>query len=167
MKDRSSPCFVRTEGGSRLVVMSDRISSDLLFYTIPGRSEANCHTEGITRRVLWQNSESIAFLSSECKNRKDFHTDPHDFPESQPMPSDKHTVHQATKEKGRVYYCTKLSGAVRIGRGPSATYRVSWRPLSRHLPGPSAVSLEEIPRRYTDRNRAIRAAYEIRAYSFQ
>ena len=34
--------------------------------------------EGKTRRVLWQDSESIAFLSSGRKERKDFHTDPAD-----------------------------------------------------------------------------------------
>ena len=34
--------------------------------------------EGKGRRVLWQDSESIAFLSSGRKGRKDFHTDPAD-----------------------------------------------------------------------------------------
>ena len=34
--------------------------------------------EGKTRRVLWQDSESIAFLSSGRKERKDFHLDPAD-----------------------------------------------------------------------------------------
>ena len=34
--------------------------------------------EGKGRRVLWQDSESIAFLSSGRKERKDFHTDPAD-----------------------------------------------------------------------------------------
>ena len=34
--------------------------------------------EGKGRRVLWQDSESIAFLSSGRKERKDFHTDPSD-----------------------------------------------------------------------------------------
>jgi len=33
---------------------------------------------GKTRRVLWQDSESLAFLSSGRKERKDFHTDPSD-----------------------------------------------------------------------------------------
>jgi 3-hydroxyanthranilate 3,4-dioxygenase len=33
---------------------------------------------GQTRRVLWQDSESLAFLSSGRKERKDFHTDPSD-----------------------------------------------------------------------------------------
>ena len=34
--------------------------------------------EGKTRRVLWQDSESIAFLSSGRKERWDFHIDPAD-----------------------------------------------------------------------------------------
>jgi len=34
--------------------------------------------EGKGRRVLWQDSESLAFLSSGRKERKDFHTDPSD-----------------------------------------------------------------------------------------
>ena len=34
--------------------------------------------EGKSRRVLWQDSESIAFLSSGRKGRKDFHIDPAD-----------------------------------------------------------------------------------------
>ena len=34
--------------------------------------------EGKGRRVLWQDSESIAFLSCGRKGRKDFHTDPAD-----------------------------------------------------------------------------------------
>jgi 3-hydroxyanthranilate 3,4-dioxygenase len=34
--------------------------------------------EGKTRRVLWQDSESIAFLSSGRKERWDFHVDPAD-----------------------------------------------------------------------------------------
>ena len=34
--------------------------------------------EGKGRRVLWQDSESIAFLSSGRKERKDFHIDPAD-----------------------------------------------------------------------------------------
>lgn len=34
--------------------------------------------EGKGRRVLWQDSESIAFLSSGRKGRKDFHVDPAD-----------------------------------------------------------------------------------------
>jgi len=34
--------------------------------------------EGKTRRVLWQDSESIAFLSSGRRERKDFHIDPAD-----------------------------------------------------------------------------------------
>lgn len=34
--------------------------------------------EGKGRRVIWQDSESIAFLSSGRKGRKDFHTDPAD-----------------------------------------------------------------------------------------
>jgi 3-hydroxyanthranilate 3,4-dioxygenase len=34
--------------------------------------------EGKGRRVLWQDSESLAFLSSGRKNRKDFHIDPAD-----------------------------------------------------------------------------------------
>jgi 3-hydroxyanthranilate 3,4-dioxygenase len=33
---------------------------------------------GKTRRVLWQDSESLAFLSSGRKDRRDFHTDPSD-----------------------------------------------------------------------------------------
>lgn len=35
-------------------------------------------TEGAGRRVIWQDSESIAFLSSGRKGRKDFHVDPAD-----------------------------------------------------------------------------------------
>jgi 3-hydroxyanthranilate 3,4-dioxygenase len=35
-------------------------------------------TEGKGRRVLWQDSESLAFLSSGRKERKDFHVDPSD-----------------------------------------------------------------------------------------
>jgi 3-hydroxyanthranilate 3,4-dioxygenase len=35
-------------------------------------------SSGRTRRVLWQDSESLAFLSSGRKERKDFHTDPSD-----------------------------------------------------------------------------------------
>jgi 3-hydroxyanthranilate 3,4-dioxygenase len=35
-------------------------------------------SEGKTRRVLWQDSESLAFLSSGRKERKDFHVDPSD-----------------------------------------------------------------------------------------
>lgn len=34
--------------------------------------------EGKSRRVLWQDSESLAFLSSGRKDRKDFHIDPSD-----------------------------------------------------------------------------------------
>ena len=34
--------------------------------------------EGKSRRVLWQDSESIAFLSSGRKERRDFHIDPAD-----------------------------------------------------------------------------------------
>ena len=34
--------------------------------------------EGKGRRVLWQDSESLAFLSSGRKERKDFHIDPSD-----------------------------------------------------------------------------------------
>ena len=34
--------------------------------------------EGKERRVLWQDSESLAFLSSGRKERKDFHVDPSD-----------------------------------------------------------------------------------------
>ena len=34
--------------------------------------------EGRGRRVLWQDSESLAFLSSGRKERKDFHVDPSD-----------------------------------------------------------------------------------------
>src|ERR1043165_1160379 len=34
--------------------------------------------EGKTRKVLWQDSESIAFLSSGRKERWDFHIDPAD-----------------------------------------------------------------------------------------
>jgi 3-hydroxyanthranilate 3,4-dioxygenase len=34
--------------------------------------------EGKTRRVLWQDSESLAFLSSGRRERKDFHIDPSD-----------------------------------------------------------------------------------------
>jgi 3-hydroxyanthranilate 3,4-dioxygenase len=36
------------------------------------------NAEGKTRRVLWQDSESIAFLSSGRKERWDFHIDPAD-----------------------------------------------------------------------------------------
>jgi 3-hydroxyanthranilate 3,4-dioxygenase len=35
-------------------------------------------SEGKGRRVLWQDSESLAFLSSGRKERKDFHIDPSD-----------------------------------------------------------------------------------------
>ncbi|MGH7783730.1 MAG: 3-hydroxybutyryl-CoA dehydratase, partial [Candidatus Binatia bacterium] len=35
-------------------------------------------TDGKGRRVLWQDSESLAFLSSGRKDRKDFHVDPSD-----------------------------------------------------------------------------------------
>jgi len=35
-------------------------------------------SEGKTRRVVWQDSESIAFLSSGRKERRDFHIDPAD-----------------------------------------------------------------------------------------
>jgi len=38
----------------------------------------NVKTEGKGRRVLWQDSESLAFLSSGRRERKDFHTDPSD-----------------------------------------------------------------------------------------
>jgi len=38
----------------------------------------NVKTEGKGRRVLWQDSESIAFLSSGRKERWDFHIDPAD-----------------------------------------------------------------------------------------
>ena len=34
--------------------------------------------EGKSRQVLWQDSESLAFLSSGRKDRKDFHVDPSD-----------------------------------------------------------------------------------------
>ena len=34
--------------------------------------------EGKSRRVLWQDSESLAFLSSGRRERKDFHIDPSD-----------------------------------------------------------------------------------------
>ncbi len=39
---------------------------------------AEVKAEGKTRRVLWQDSESIAFLSSGRKERWDFHIDPAD-----------------------------------------------------------------------------------------
>jgi 3-hydroxyanthranilate 3,4-dioxygenase len=39
---------------------------------------ASVKTEGKSRRVLWQDSESIAFLSSGRKARTDFHIDPSD-----------------------------------------------------------------------------------------
>ena len=39
---------------------------------------ADVKAEGKERRVIWQDSESIAFLSSGRKGRKDFHTDPAD-----------------------------------------------------------------------------------------
>ncbi|HWP57713.1 MAG TPA: hypothetical protein VNL14_07490 [Candidatus Acidoferrales bacterium] len=39
---------------------------------------AEVKAEGKKRRVLWQDSESIAFLSSGRKERRDFHTDPSD-----------------------------------------------------------------------------------------
>ena len=39
---------------------------------------ADVKAEGKGRRVLWQDSESIAFLSSGRKERKDFHIDPAD-----------------------------------------------------------------------------------------
>ncbi len=38
----------------------------------------NLKAEGKTRKVLWQDSESLAFLSSGRKERKDFHVDPSD-----------------------------------------------------------------------------------------
>ena len=38
----------------------------------------NVKAEGKGRRVLWQDSESIAFLSSGRKERRDFHIDPAD-----------------------------------------------------------------------------------------
>ena len=38
----------------------------------------NVKAEGKSRRVLWQDSESIAFLSSGRKERWDFHIDPAD-----------------------------------------------------------------------------------------
>ena len=38
----------------------------------------NVKAEGKCRRVLWQDSESIAFLSSGRKERRDFHIDPAD-----------------------------------------------------------------------------------------
>ena len=38
----------------------------------------NVKAEGKGRRVLWQDSESLAFLSSGRRERKDFHVDPSD-----------------------------------------------------------------------------------------
>jgi len=38
----------------------------------------NVKAEGRGRRVLWQDSESLAFLSSGRKERRDFHVDPSD-----------------------------------------------------------------------------------------
>jgi 3-hydroxyanthranilate 3,4-dioxygenase len=39
---------------------------------------ASVKAEGTARRVLWQDSESLAFLSSGRKERRDFHIDPSD-----------------------------------------------------------------------------------------
>ena len=39
---------------------------------------ARAKAEGTGRRVLWQDSESLAFLSSGRKERRDFHIDPSD-----------------------------------------------------------------------------------------
>ena len=39
---------------------------------------AQVKAEGAGRRVLWQDSESLAFLSSGRKERRDFHIDPSD-----------------------------------------------------------------------------------------
>jgi 3-hydroxyanthranilate 3,4-dioxygenase len=50
---------------------------ELIAVDLKGTVE-NVQAEGKGRRVLWQDSESLAFLSSGRKERKDFHVDPSD-----------------------------------------------------------------------------------------
>ena len=67
---------------------------------------------GKTRRVLWQDSESIAFLSSGRKERWDFHTDPADEVTLQ-ITGVQHLVyrdeagkeHSAVIEAGQIFLC--------------------------------------------------------------